>query len=292
MTNRQKAHRLTQGELIVGLVVLAFAIAIILPMLARMGGRATRMVCGTNLAGFGKAMLIYASDYDGGLPRAGGPGSAWAARTPNWRASSQADAYGMTANQPGRASVSASLYLLVKYAEVEPKSFVCSQDGRAREFVPQRYRARGELIDYWDFGPNPPGHVSYSYHMPYGSYPLTTSSPPGLAVAADRNPWMDSPFAKARDFSLFKPNVAPYNGTTEQSRAGNSLVHQSDGQNVLFLDTHVEFAKWPNCALEEDNIYTSWDGADKARGKPAAFGSQPADPNDSLLVNDPAVAPR
>jgi hypothetical protein len=60
---------------------------------------------------------------------------------------------------------------------------------------------------------------------------------------------------------------------------------------VLFLDTHVSFEELPYCSLEDDNIYTSWDGTDKIRGKPPVFGSQPADERDSLLVNDPP-APR
>ncbi len=38
---------------------------------------APRMRCGTNLAGIGKAMLIYANDYDDKLPLAGGQGTVW-----------------------------------------------------------------------------------------------------------------------------------------------------------------------------------------------------------------------
>jgi hypothetical protein len=59
---------------------------------------------------------------------------------------------------------------------------------------------------------------------------------------------------------------------------------------LLFLDSHVEFAKRAYRGVDGDNIYTSWDGADKARGKPAVFGDVPADLNDSLLVNDPVAS--
>jgi prepilin-type processing-associated H-X9-DG protein len=103
---------------------------------------------------------------------------------------------------------------------------------------------------------------------------------------------MDSPFAKARDFSKFLPDVAPFNGTAEQALNGNALAHQGDGQNVLFVDSHVGFEKRAFCSVGDDNIYTSWDGNDKIRGKPAQFGSMPAGPDDSLLVNDLAVAGR
>jgi len=42
-------------------------------------------------------------------------------------------------------------------------------------------------------------------------------------------------------------------------------------------------------SLDDDNIYTFWDEQDKTRGTPPVLGSQPADPTDSLLVNDPAL---
>ena len=256
-----------------------------------------KMPCGTNLSGIGKAMLIYANDYEDELPRAGGPSSQWTGRIADWTASNRQSAYGLSPDGTGgQVSISASLYLLVKYAEVTPKSFLCgATDRKTREkglteFKLGMYRVadpKAELIDFWDFGPNPPKHCSYAYHMLYGPHGLTVSSPPSFAIAGDRNPWMDSPSAKARDFSKFVPDIAPHNGTTEQGLAGNTFRHEGQGQNVVFLDTHVEFKKRPFCGLDDDNIYTSWDGQDKARGVPPKLGSAPADAKDSLLVNDP-----
>ncbi len=59
---------------------------------------------------------------------------------------------------------------------------------------------------------------------------------------------------------------------------------------MLFLDMHVQFTLRPYCGVEDDNIYTSWDGKGTVRGKPPKLGSQPADAKDSLLVNDPPAA--
>lgn len=269
---------------------------------ARRHGTAYRMVCGTNLSGIAKAMLIYANDYEDRLPRAGGSNSQWTGRVADWAAPTRRDAYGVSPDGTGgRVSVSASLYLLIKYAEVTPKSFVCG--GRSRrtrekgvtEFKAGLYRTanpKAELIDFWDFGPNPPKHCSYAYQMVYGTSRLTTSLPPGFAVAADRNPWMDSPSVKAANFSGFQPEIAPYNGTSEQAQRGNTFRHEGEGQNVLFLDAHVDFEKRPYCGLDQDNIYTSWDGQDKTRGVPPKLGSAPADGTDSLLVNDPVAMVR
>ena len=247
---------------------------------------AFRMVCGTNLSGLGKAMLIYAGDYDEVWPVAGGSNSTWAARIHDWRANNPFDAFDLQAdNSGGQASISSSFYFLVKYCDVKPKSFVCKQDDGTTEFRPAMYDVNNsELIDLWDFGPNPPRHCSYSYHQPYNPYRLTTTSEPGLAVAADRNPWMDSPFKKARDFQVFDPN-----SDWEAIKAGNTIAHKTDGQNVLFIDCHVSFEKRSFCGINEDNIYTYWDGEDIRRGTPPKLGSQPADKGDSLLVNDPSV---
>ena len=130
--------------------------------------RAFRMVCGTNLSGIGKAMLLYANDYDNELPRAGGENSIWANKIPDWKATDQNKAYGLDSeDSEGTASISSSLYLLVKYENVEPKNFVCEQDQKVNEFKPAKYKVRDrELIDLWDFGPEPWKHCSYSYHMP------------------------------------------------------------------------------------------------------------------------------
>jgi hypothetical protein len=247
---------------------------------------AFRMVCGTNLAGIGKAMLIYANDYEDELPRAGGKNSFWAARIPDWKADNRIEAYSIRPDGTGgQGSISSSLYLLVKYAEVQPKSFVCKQDSGTKEFKLGRFRTRGrELIELWDFGPEPWKHNSYSYHVPYGGYALTTSCDPDLAVAADRNPWMDSPFQKSRDFQAFDPD-----GSKEAIKAGNSITHKADAQNVLFLDIHVGQEKHSFCGLNDDNIYTYWNGEDIRRGTLPRLGSKPADRADSLLVNDPAI---
>jgi prepilin-type processing-associated H-X9-DG protein len=261
----------------------------LLPMVLRVRVLSHRMDCGTNLSGIGKAMLIYASDNDGAFPRAGGRRGAWAARTPSWAAESREHAYGLSDPnaEDGRAGISASLYLLVKYTDFSANIFVCPSDKGTTAFQPAAYGTGTDMIHLWDFGPNPPLHCSYAYQMVHGPFGLTFHADPGLAILADRNPWMDSPSAKAGDFSQFQPDITPFNGTVEQAKRGNTVRHQRDGQNVLFLDGHIEFERRSYCGVDNDNIYTSWAGQDKVRGVPPKFGSTPADAKDSLLVNDP-----
>ncbi len=68
------------------LVPILLIVAILMPALARVRQTSFRMVCGTNLSGIGKAMLIYSNDYDDEFPRAGGINSVWGSRIPDWQA--------------------------------------------------------------------------------------------------------------------------------------------------------------------------------------------------------------
>jgi prepilin-type N-terminal cleavage/methylation domain-containing protein len=283
-----KKKGFTLVELLVVIAIIALLMGILMPALARVRQIAFRMVCGTNLSGIGKAMLIYSNDYDDEMPRSGGRNSTWAAALPAWNATNRFLAYGLAADgSGGRATISSCFYLLVKYAEVTPKSFVCKGDSGTTEFKPSEANAGDrELIDLWDFGPEPAKKSSYSYHKPFGLYALTTASEPGLAVAADRNPWIASPGGAAKtNFAAFIPT-----GGRDIIKIGNAIQHQEDGQNVLFLDNHVTFEKNSFCGINDDNIYTSWGSAaaDVRKGVLPAAGVEPMDRTDSLLLHDDA----
>jgi prepilin-type N-terminal cleavage/methylation domain-containing protein len=288
----------TLVELLVVIAIIALLMGILMPALARVRQLAFRLTCGTNLSGIGKAMLIYANDYEDELPRAGGRNSEWGSLGQNWAAGDRYTAYGVArgTNDGGKASISSCFYLLVKYAEVTPKSFVCKGDTGTTEFTladEDVTDTNFELIDAWDFGLDPTDNCSYAYHLPFGQYALTTSSEPGLAVAADRNPWIKSPAADVDPtrWDNFMPDIAPHNGSTEQALYGNAISHQGDGQNVLFLDSHVDFEKRAYVSLEEDNIYTRSTLANRgdARGEMPVPSPTltPYNRKDSLLVHDP-----
>jgi prepilin-type N-terminal cleavage/methylation domain-containing protein len=282
-----KKKGFTLVELLVVIAIIALLMGILMPALARVRQIAFRMVCGTNLSGLGKAMMIYANDYEDELPRSGGRSSTWNATIPNWMASNRFDAYGLsrTDGSGGTANISSCFYLLVKYAEVTPKSFICKGDSGTTEFKPADDGAgQLDLIDLWDFGKAPSTHCSYSYHVPFNQYALTTSSEPGMAVAADRNPLQDSPAATHKDW----PGIFVPEGGKEAVKYGNAIAHQEDAQNVLFLDIHVGQEKRPYCGINDDNIYTFWDGGDIRQGGAPGIGSAPQDRLDSLLVTDGA----
>jgi prepilin-type N-terminal cleavage/methylation domain-containing protein len=288
-----KRKGFTLVELLVVIAIIALLMGILMPALSRVRQIAFRMVCGTNLSGIGKAMLIYSNDYDDEFPRAGGRNSQWSQMIPNWMADNRYAAYGLNADgSGGNATITSSFYLLVKYAEVTPKSFICKGDSGTNEFKLSQFGA-GQLenIDVWDFGPEASEHCSYSYHMPYGLYALTSSSEPGMAVAADRNPWITSPGAERKDAAILQAYVPT--GGKEIVNQGNAITHQEDGQNVLFMDNHVSFMKEPFCGVNDDNIYTFWSpGVDIRVGAyPLPNNSGPQDRLDSYLVNDAEGGP-
>jgi hypothetical protein len=313
MTERCSLGKLSRADA-AAIAALCLLLILLVPVLfARPWEQAVRQVCAANLAQIGKAMLLYANDYEDELPRAGGRTTVWGAMpvgaAAGWLGVNRWAAYGLAADgSGGTAGISSCLYLLVKYFGLPPRVFICRGDKGTTEFKLSDYSivtpAGYDLVNLWDFGPplGSSGHCSYSYHSPFGQYALTTSDDPNLAVVADRNPWIIGPGTTVAEISArwatpFVPDIlgpgVSTPGTSEQARAGNSLAHQSDGQNVLFLDSHVEFAKRAFCSLEEDNIYTISTLVDRGDLKgtmpvPASTCS-PRNRKDSVLVQDPYI---
>jgi prepilin-type N-terminal cleavage/methylation domain-containing protein/prepilin-type processing-associated H-X9-DG protein len=295
----KKKKGFTLVELLVVIAIIALLMGILMPALARVRQIAYRLYCGTNLSGIGKAMLIYGNDYDDEMPRAGLPNTVWGKPIANWRDVPRPTAFGT-----GVGTISACFYELVKYTETTPKSFLCKGDSGATEFVPMDEPnppgANVELVDLWDFGQCGQSHCSYAYHSPYGQFALTSSSEPGMAVAADPNPWLNTADNTKRDpadFTVYRNamNRGPSNPPTkDEIEHGNALTHQGDGQNVLFMDGHTSVEKNSACGLDEDNIYTAWgnaNGSDKKTGANVPGpGAVPISRNDSLLMTDDGCA--
>ena len=109
----RKTKGFTLVELLVVISIIALLMAILMPALAKVRSIAFRMTCGTNLAGIGKATLIYANDYEEEFPRAGFAESELSTTgILKWDADTRVDAYGIPPDCP--ATITSCIYLLLK----------------------------------------------------------------------------------------------------------------------------------------------------------------------------------
>ncbi|MBN1804970.1 MAG: type II secretion system protein [Sedimentisphaerales bacterium] len=294
-----KRKGFTLVELLVVIAIIALLMGILMPALAEVRRMAYRVLCGSNLRGISNAFGVYSTENDGDYPRAGGKGSTrigltsasigadWAVKpvsgTPP--AGQSVEEYVFKGNTPPRATISSSLYYLIKYSSTSPKQFVCKGDVGAKVFDLAWYSATiqiDELAYAWDFGlddgddetPLPGECVSYAYHLPYNhqnkffgdtatyrGYPLYAGLNPSAAVLADRNPYLDKnvDYIEGIRVDEIDPSWDSADGELiDNDKTLNSACHGRDGQNVLFIDGHTEFEKKPNCAIEKDNIYKFW----------------------------------
>jgi len=253
----QNRNGLTLKELIVVVILIPIVVLVLLAVFAnlRIGSSgSTRLVCGTNLKGLGTSMFVYAFDYNDKFPVAGGGTHTWGSTTSGWD-----DPQKKFSESKGTVTVAASMYLLVREADVGYKSFVCPEsDQTAFE-----NKIDHDAVLLSDFGPDPTKHLSYSYQFPYGKFAASGSSAPENAILADRNPWFDDNLTKSsienetsNSFANMVALIDPQSQNKWKQQIGNSRPHDREGQNVLYADSHVSFEKRPDVGYGNDNIYT------------------------------------
>ncbi|MBE0534610.1 MAG: hypothetical protein IH624_02995, partial [Phycisphaerae bacterium] len=144
--------------------------------------------------------------------------------------------------------------------DVSPKSFVCPHSKQTPFGQDLTWT---EIVELWDFGPDPYRHVSYALHNPYGQFPAGEDRSAAFAVAADMSPWFVSgdivPPGTGTDAPQFlsdhwtKPNVEK--GLIMRA---NTSHHSYEGQNIVYADGHSSYEKTTDAGVAHDNIYTFW----------------------------------
>ena len=184
---REKGFTLV--ELLVVIAIIAMLLAILMPALSRVRALAMRLICGTNLNGIGKACLTYANENQDSFPVFGGSATVWQTNlasnfTGGGFASWYQDASTLIGTNQGMiyvtaATITSSMYLLIKYQDISTGSFVCRASTQKKFDLtlanPSAPSTVTDVTQVWDFGPsNGPGSnssvwqfCSYSYHQPY-----------------------------------------------------------------------------------------------------------------------------
>jgi len=280
----------TLVELLVVIAIIALLMGVLMPALAKVRAIAYRMVCGTNLSAIGKAMLLYSNDY-GDYPIAGKGEAPWSieGKIANWY-NQERRHYGVWGDP---VSVTSSFYLLIKYDYATPKLFVCRGDVGTKVFKlsdAKQGSLPAEIVNLeqvWDFGSGeistmasrlvPGQYCSYSYHLPYvddypvvyGRFNITPEFGGQQPLCADRNPYLDKNANAYIEGQACvggeedPPTWITATGTEpgryeDVDRTGNAAAHGREGQNVLFNDGHVVFARYPNIGINNDNIWKCW----------------------------------
>ena len=284
-----KKKGFTLIELLVVIAIIAMLLAILMPALNKVKKIASRVVCGTNLKGLGTAQTVYANDYDDEYAVQGQGGlHTWAVGDNNTTDWSVPAKIWSTAGTAGSISVGASLYLLVREADVSPKSFVCPSGNE--KVYDGKNPTNLDIVQLWDFasttyptaGVNGPQNcVSYSYQQPYAAGASTNTGTKGryapdarrsaaFALMADKNPWFENP--KLTRSAATSQNYASHvwklgndlateitiaDGSLEKYtvQVSNALPHDREGQNVLYADGHNSYETRADVGVKNDNIY-------------------------------------
>lgn len=248
-------------ELLVVLGIGVILLSIFVPYLQNVRESNHRLACQENLRRIQVALTAYAADNGNNFPRVRYD----AEQNPNgYFAFTGADASDPFAadSQVKPNDVTASLWLLLRLNLLQdPGVFICPSSGESTDpMVDAQWRAvsarqRGNFRSA--------ENLSYSYASPFSSavdYRLNDTQPSEFAVVADKNPGLPDATAAG----IESPPL-------EQAK-GNSRNHNRAGQNVLYADGHVAFARTPYCGYGNDNIYTALTEMPLEGAKPPAAG--------------------
>ena len=286
---RRKAFTLI--ELLVVVAIIALLISILLPSLSRARELAKRAVCGSNLRGIGQGMHIYANDNREWFPahyfKKGtvdiGPPSTCEVEYVGKLGYQYHLATSLETNSQS-SHPSRSLFLLIVGGQQTAGQFICPSSSDEVDDMRNRgpyqsgdttgetsaARAGKTRFDFAGYT-----KLSYSYQNPFGrrGRPRETLDS-RMPISCDKGPYYQSGEAQEGDdttgaYKDARSSVSPPEGwegedpievmkySNEEWRNYNSQNHNFEGQNILFVDGHVDFVRKPIAGVHNDNIFTA-----------------------------------
>jgi prepilin-type N-terminal cleavage/methylation domain-containing protein len=282
-----KRKAFTLIELLVVVAIIALLISILLPSLSRARELAKRAVCASNLRGIGQGMHIYANDNKEWFPIHFNMAEVTQIGPPTQTDMQYVETLGQEYHLPTGTQThskdshpSRSLFLLIIGGSQTAGQFVCPSSSDEEDDMRNRgdyqvdssgdssaARAGKTRFDFAGYT-----KLSYSYQVPYGrrGRPRETLDA-RMPISADKGPyfeageaWVEGDLRDQRIQGMFPPNDWMGNDATdvinysnEEWRPYNSVNHNGEGQEILYLDSHVDFQRKPIAGIHHDNIYTA-----------------------------------
>lgn len=282
----KRPRAFTLIELLVVIAIIALLISILLPSLSRARELSKRTVCAANLRGIGQAMFIYAQDDPQVFPSIAGlqnslgevryfGGTPLLSSNPNHQDRTQIP------STTGVPSPTVDMWTLLRANNTTPKQFICPSTTDTPD-------PAQDTLAYYDFAGGPNLSYAYQYQHDPNRRIIGPASEPTFAFMADSNPYLKGGVS-GTNFSQDRK---------EQFR-GNSTNHTNrEGQNVLFVDSHVSFEKGPDVGLSgriqglnvsrgRDNCYTYTNfnsAVDPGIGAPIETFCDPGSRSDAVLT--------
>jgi len=241
-----KRRGFTLIELLVVVAIIALLIAILLPSLGKARELANRSTCAANVRGIMQSSIVYAGENNEYYPVVSATTNISAAAAPT--------------STSMNGGVMQDMFYLVGNGQVGAKQFLCKSDP-ANTSVSNTPAANSGAYPYynptyWSNGGTADLSYSYSFAQPFynntiGNWWKNTMDS-GVAIAGDLNPG-----------NYWSSNTAIV-------KKGNSVNHQSDGQNLAFGDAHAEFVRTSLAGENNDCVYTQ--GAGGSVNNPGTAG--------------------
>lgn len=187
---------------------------------------------------------------------------------------------------PSKGHPSRTLFALIEAGNATTGQFICPSVGGSRNDP-----GEDELVN---FGPDAdngmectafPGRNRFDFHgykalsfgvrLPYGPGPAPSKKPAALpantVMGADKGPFFEAGGEGLSGTRTIQDRATKVRFPTDWQRLSatqlrelpnaswskfNSRNHNGDGQNVLYMDSHVEFQRRPIVGAGGDNIYT------------------------------------